>query len=299
MLYGFYKFIYNIIKKEMAKNDKKRLAKFIKPDDISKEVYKYNENEFNIYRKNIGPLIIDIHGGAFVYGDKDINDPFCCFLANNGYVVSSLTYTIKGEALLEKQINDIFSYINYLVLNKDNLKLNLNKVILTGDSAGALLCLLFVIINNNEMMLKELNLKKININIDYLILNHSVCYIKDAANLANHKILAKYVAIPGICRMLYGKDYKNDYLYNNTYEAELYINKETKLPKILLISSKGDKDFFNLTIKLYNLLKEKNKDVTLYLETDYKAIHVFNIIEPYSNLGLKCNNYLLDFICEV
>ena len=38
------------------------------------------------------PVIIDIHGGGWIYGCKEINRNFCLRLAKKGFIVASINY---------------------------------------------------------------------------------------------------------------------------------------------------------------------------------------------------------------
>lgn len=299
MFYKLFKYIYDIIKKEMAKSDNKRFVKEILPSNICKETFKYGDKDYqyyNIYRQeNLNQFkacIIDIHGGGFVYGDKETNNNFNYHLAKGGYFVTTLTYSLVDENyLLKDQIEDVFRYLNHL-----ERKYKFDKYVLTGDSAGAVLAILVYVINNNAELAKLYNIENFNLDFKSIILNHNVCYILDMVKLKFNPIVTKLIAKPGIKRLLYGKEYKKSKILATTLEPKLYINEQTELPPILLISSQGDKAFKNQTIRIYNYLKSLNKNVELYFETDKKAQHVFNIAYPADENGIRCNKMLMEYI---
>ena len=75
----------------MAKHDKKYKSGQPLPEGVETAEYDYLDDghemhKLNVYRpRNMGatlPLIIDIHGGAWVYGDKELNNGLCMFLAS-------------------------------------------------------------------------------------------------------------------------------------------------------------------------------------------------------------------------
>ena len=152
------------------------------------------------------------------------------------------------------------------------------------------------VINNNTELAKLYNIENFNLDFKSIILNHNVCYILDMVKLKFNPIVTKLIAKPGIKRLLYGKEYKKSKILATTLEPKLYINKQTELPPILLITSQGDKAFKNQTIRLYNYLKSLNKNVELYYETDKKAQHVFNIAYPADENGIRCNKMLMEYI---
>lgn len=298
MFYFMFKKIYYKIRDEINAGNKKRLDREVLDKNITVNTYQYKDNlAFNIYSKDnsSNTLVIDIHGGGWICGDKDTNRGFCYELAKANFKVCSLDYRLIDKVTIKEQIEDIFCLFKYLETNKDIFNLKLDNVILTGDSAGGQLALLSYIINERTDLREIFNVDKINFNIKGLILNHSVCNLDLAAKLRGHRLLSKYVSIPGLLRMLYGKGYKNKEIYQKTADPKKYIYKETKLPKILIISSLGDKEYKYQSDILVSLLNEKGKDCFYYLEQS-DAEHVFNIARPNSEEGIKCNLEIINFI---
>ena len=83
------------------------------------------------------PIIISIHGGAFLSGDKSdaqVN-PMLKGL-NRGYAVISINYRLSGEALFPKNINDVKAAIRWVKANAATYKMNPDKIALWGGSAG-------------------------------------------------------------------------------------------------------------------------------------------------------------------
>jgi len=85
------------------------------------------------------PLIVDIHGGGFMYGDKDLNKYFCLDLASRGFAVANLSYRLSPETTLRGQIQDCFAAFRWLSENAGQHFCDLDNVFVTGDSAGGYL----------------------------------------------------------------------------------------------------------------------------------------------------------------
>jgi acetyl esterase/lipase len=83
------------------------------------------------------PVIVSIHGGAFMMGDKadgQVN-PMLQAL-NYGYAVVSVNYRLSGEAQFPAQIHDIKAAIRFIRANAAKYKLNSSKIAAWGGSAG-------------------------------------------------------------------------------------------------------------------------------------------------------------------
>ena len=81
------------------------------------------------------PLIINVHGGGFMMGDKS-NPPATDEFLANGYAVASVDYRLSGEALAPAQIQDIKAAVRFLRANAGKYKLNPDKFAGFGGSAG-------------------------------------------------------------------------------------------------------------------------------------------------------------------
>ena len=83
------------------------------------------------------PVIVSIHGGAFMMGDKQDYqlNPMLKGL-DRGYAVVSVNYRLSKEAIWPAQIIDVKNAIVYIKNNAAKYNLNPNKVAVWGGSAG-------------------------------------------------------------------------------------------------------------------------------------------------------------------
>ncbi len=83
------------------------------------------------------PVIVSIHGGAFMIGDKgDIQVRPMLEGLKRGYAVVSINYRMSGEAIFPKDINDVKAAIRWIKANAAKYDLNAKKVAVWGGSAG-------------------------------------------------------------------------------------------------------------------------------------------------------------------
>lgn len=83
------------------------------------------------------PVIIAIHGGAFMMGDKEGGDVASMLEGvNHGYVVVSVNYRLSKEAIFPAAISDIKAAIRYLKANANEYQIDADKFAVWGDSAG-------------------------------------------------------------------------------------------------------------------------------------------------------------------
>lgn len=63
------------------------------------------------------PVIIDIHGGGWMSGSKEINKNFCTNIAVKGFCVFSINYRLAGKHKFNEQIEDIFEAFDWIAQN--------------------------------------------------------------------------------------------------------------------------------------------------------------------------------------
>jgi acetyl esterase/lipase len=80
------------------------------------------------------PLIIRIHGGAWLAGSKEMEGP--ADYPRQGYAVASINYRLSQHAVFPAQIEDCKSAVRYLRANAQKYNLDPNRFAVWGPSAG-------------------------------------------------------------------------------------------------------------------------------------------------------------------
>lgn len=82
------------------------------------------------------PLLIWIHGGAFMSGDKAENHAIWPELMSEGYAVATLNYRLSGDAKWPAQITDCKAAIRFLRAHAKDYNLAPAHIAVWGSSAG-------------------------------------------------------------------------------------------------------------------------------------------------------------------
>lgn len=91
----------------------------------------------------ICPIIIWIHGGAFIWGSRnDLPKEQLEFYLNAGYSVFSIDYRLAPETKLEQITQDIKDAIEWIQYNGKKLQIDSKKIFVIGHSAGGYLALM-------------------------------------------------------------------------------------------------------------------------------------------------------------
>lgn len=125
------------------------------------------------------PVILYIHGGGFMAGDKNYRKAIGVWFATMGYFAVNVNYGLSPEYMFPKPLKHLFSATNWLSRNAEKHNLNLDKVIVAGDSAGAFYALSLACISENEELQKKLKVSP-KIRFAASILNCGLYDIKKA-----------------------------------------------------------------------------------------------------------------------
>jgi len=123
--------------------------------------------------KGNSPLVVWIHGGGWINGDKyagmDYMQNLLRSLLANGYALASINYRYSTEAVFPAQIRDCNQALEYLYRHAEKYKLDKKRIALMGFSAGGHLASLLALSNNNRITRFSKTSKNLSFNIKAVV----------------------------------------------------------------------------------------------------------------------------------
>lgn len=83
------------------------------------------------------PVLINVHGGGWVYGTKEDFKYYCMHLATHGFAVVNFNYGLAPEHKFPSQIEDIEAVVEWVLREGAGHGLDPERIFMVGDSAGA------------------------------------------------------------------------------------------------------------------------------------------------------------------
>ena len=144
-------FLTFMMRRGCKKSDAKRDAGLVYPNHILRvEDISYGKHKMNVldvYRpQNTDeklPVIVSVHGGGWVYGDKKLYSHYCTSLATRGFVVVNFTYRLSPESKFPCHLEDTVKVFDWVLKNGKQFGMDLDNVFAVGDSAGGHILALF------------------------------------------------------------------------------------------------------------------------------------------------------------
>lgn len=235
------------------------------------------------------PIIVDVHGGGWVYGNKELNEYYCMELAKLGFLVFDINYRLAPKTDLKGQVQDVVSALNWVFLHAQQYHGDPNRVYLTGDSAGAQLALLTCGAASNEEYRKVYEIPELAGTIQALGLTcpvpclHEMCRSEDSMQQE-------------WMRVVYGMECQQSPIWNYS-DPEDYLL-ECSFPPVYILTTRGDANYYWQSEKLHHLLKERKIEhaYRVWEPTGEEELHhVFNVLYPEYGDSRKANREMTEF----
>lgn len=159
------------------------------------------------------PVIVYIHGGGFIEGDKNYRVSVSEYYADQGYYVFNINHRLPPDVVFPENIFDCVDALNFLPTLAERYPLDLDNIVLTGDSSGGYMCTYLAALKFNEELRDRLKSPAMNVNIAGLMLMCGIYNLEQV--LRGNKMLG---IIPEVGSMLLG--YKLKYDLSNIRDSE-------------------------------------------------------------------------------
>lgn len=134
------------LRRAFRRSDDKRDAGLTTPEDVARFddiVYGPDRrwNVLDVYRpkgaEGALPVIVSVHGGGWVYGDKERYQYYGMSLARQGFAVVNFTYRLAPRHKFPAPLEDTDAVFAWLREHAGEYGLDTDRVFAVGDSAGA------------------------------------------------------------------------------------------------------------------------------------------------------------------
>ena len=147
------------------RGDEKRDAGLTTPEDVERfDDIRYGTdpkwNVLDVYRpkgnKEKLPVIVSVHGGGWVYGDKERYQYYCMSLVKLGFAVVNYTYRLAPKFKHPAQMEDTDRVFAWVQENADKYGFDTDNIFAVGDSAGGhMLALYCCMCNDSDLAAKN------------------------------------------------------------------------------------------------------------------------------------------------
>lgn len=216
------------------------------------------------------PVLIDIHGGGFMSGYKELDCLFGYYMAKRGFLVFNLNYRLALSGVkVTTQIQDIALATKWVSNHLDKYNGDRSTILLCGHSAGAVLAAI------EALRVQSARLQKIFDTEEGGFISYQGL-ILDCGMMTFYENTIGYW---GMRNMVFDKGYRHDIKYGNMIWRK--IPELATLPKTYLISNEKD-ELRHMTLEFKKILDERKIENLMNFQANEALGHMAVIYAPDS-----------------
>lgn len=238
------------------------------------------------------PILVYIHGGGAVGGDKLMYRRYCTQWAREGYAVFNVNYRLAPQPSEVIQLSDILTAVDWISENCHRYHGDGENIVLAGDSAGAYLAALTANVYTNSLHAEQLGVKP-------TLPPHKLkgvlllCGLYDLESAAN----CKFPGVRSLVELVIGE--KDLRAYRDFAKISVTRNLSTHYPPTFISSGEVDW-FYEESAAFIKALRQQQVlvDSLIFPKTERKAFHGFPFLPKLATAKL-CQRRAKDFLREV
>lgn len=216
------------------------------------------------------PVIVDIHGGGYVYGSKEMNRAYGYRLAQRGFVVFNLNYRLALEdTKVPGQIQDIAAALGWIGEHLRAYPAQEGPICLLGESAGGALAIMAALIAKSARLRQLFHCPEIRLQIGAAAVNCGMMNLED-----------KRLGFWGLRSMCLERGYQKQEYYQNL----IFVNipEMRGLPPVFLTTCDED-ELREMTLQFGNTLREYHvpHEMKYFPKIEkHRLGHMFSVFYP-------------------
>lgn len=228
------------------------------------------------------PVIINIHGGGLIDGNKNLSVDFCRQLAKRGYLVFSLECRLIPAVRVYEQFDDVCAGMDCIGSKLVDFDVDFTRIYLVAESAGAYLATYVAAMKKSKALQEAIGYEPTRMVFNAMGLISGMFYTTRKDSLGRF-----------LSRSIYGKDQRSLEMakYTNPEHPEIIYN----IPPCFLVTSKADM-LERYTLDFAGELGNKGVEHFLrHMGSDSKLIHAFPVLRPDLPESERVINEIIDW----
>ena len=228
------------------------------------------------------PVIVNIHGGGYVYGSTKQYQFYCMGLAQRGFAVVSFNYHLAPKYKFPTPVRDTNLVMEWICRKAEIYGFDTDNVVIVGDSAGAQLASQYAVICTDPDYAKIMEITPPEFSFRAVGLNCGMYDLKErTGEIPGNKLMVDYFT-------------KDPSVYGKKLDVLSHVTE--KFPPAYLLSAKGD-FLVEQCRPMAELIRSKGVPCEYRIYGDEKTGHVFHL-DMRSDLARKANDEEIAFIRE-
>ncbi len=225
------------------------------------------------------PVVVYIHGGGLVMGDRKMSRAYSCVLASRGYIVFNIEYRLAPRANVSEQLDDVCAGMDAIASHLIDFDVDFDRIFLTAESAGAYLAIYAAAMKHSKRLQDAIGYEPTRMEFRAIGLMSGMFY-------TNRKDVLGFL----LADQFYGNK-RMDPNFRELMDPE-HPEIVRNLPPTFLITSRGD-FLNNYTLMYHKALKKMGKTTKLLYYGEDDLGHAFVAINPCHPKSIDATDRML------
>lgn len=240
------------------------------------------------------PIMLYIHGGGFIKGDKDYRITNSEFFAHHGYFVFNIDYRMPPNVEIDENFADIIRAFNYISVLAKYCNIDTDKIVVSGDSSGAYQSAMLAAFCTDKNLLEHYDLPTPELKPAALAL---MCGIFDLRKLEQTPNIMGLVS--KTLSTILGFEVKRDYSNTTEYEHIDYISPinfvNENWPPVFITWAEDDLLCIDQGEPMTNEFKKNNVEHSTFVAEGLLNNHCYHLNMKFK-LAKRCMNKCVHFL---
>lgn len=226
------------------------------------------------------PVFLNIHGGAFVAGGRWFRRGFSRYIASLGYAVVNISYGLAPKHPYPEFVRHAYAALKWIENNGKEYAFDLNRVVISGDSAGAYLASAVAALAVNGKYREELKLQETKIRPAAAVLYSGIYDLRYALSQKTLLNMQKTLAKTAFGIKSLDEAYLASYPSINSISPYDYVNEA--YPPVFLSHSDADNICTAQGARMCGKLREHGVSVWEFHAVKTKCLHCWHLTQEDS-----------------
>jgi acetyl esterase/lipase len=234
------------------------------------------------------PVIAEIHGGAYIACEKNINRLHARAFARQGFAVVNGDYTLHPEGSFRQNMQELADLFSWIGQNATRYGLDTEHVYLSGDSAGGHLVLLYAMLQGSEKMQEHFGVRPGPVRV------RAAAPTCPAFRLCYESGHPKRAVLDGLIPLLFPDGVTDEELGELDVLQWLH---GSAYPPLIVTATPSDDILYEEDLILAGALEANGRAYSfrLWEEKGNRLGHVFNVLFPELEESEAANRAIVDF----
>lgn len=238
---------------------------------------------------DILPVVMLIHGGGYVSCEKFINECQAKFLAERGFRVVNINYSLMPEVGFPEVLQELFAALHWIENNAQMYLFDTKGICVSGDSGGGHYALLVAAVQNSRYLQTYFGVEPLSHGIAGVAAS---CPMTELHSAVSQKDMTSRFLRKNALHS--GRDKDSVFVDNVSFPTIL---DKCAFPEIFLLTTPTDKELHGASRLLHQQLEERNLPHVYreYRSEERELGHVFNVVNPEYPESIAANEEILTF----